>query len=444
MRRPLLALIPFISWLSCTQPVEPGDPPAGGPLGGGLRLAACTPAPAGIAGWWAGDDNTDDFVAGNDGTLVNGATFAAGKVGSAFSFDGVDDRLEIPDHPNLDVTTAYTVDAWVFWDGEHPTEVFQGVFAKWDPIAGGTDSYSMFIYEPSRYFYNVLNVNGSSVTFITVSNVVPEDVWFHVAQTWDGSNFRIYVNGVEVALNNPPSASGSITPNDGPLTISSRSGQHPFVGRIDEVEIFPRALSQAAIQAIVDAGVDGKCKLGDADGDGILDPFDLDDDNDGVPDEIDNCPGVYNPDQSDLDDDEIGDRCEEDHGKATGTGIVQHSSGSDDAGKKASFWFHLWANSPASGQLYYKLLGSGSPGELRVWPGAGTVEYLEVQNGRVYASGTGTWNGESGWGWCMIGRVWPRHFELRIYGPDDEILGCTEPPNHYFGPIKIGGILAWP
>ncbi len=36
--------------------------------------------------WWRAEDNADDSVGDNDGTLYNGATFAAGKTGQAFSF----------------------------------------------------------------------------------------------------------------------------------------------------------------------------------------------------------------------------------------------------------------------------------------------------------------------------------------------------------------------
>jgi hypothetical protein len=50
----------------------------------------------------------------------------------------------------------------------------------------------------------------------------------------------------------------------------------------------------------------------DVDGDGQANCVDSDDDADGVPDEIDNCQWVYNPIQEDINDDGIGDVCEQD------------------------------------------------------------------------------------------------------------------------------------
>jgi hypothetical protein len=48
----------------------------------------------------------------------------------------------------------------------------------------------------------------------------------------------------------------------------------------------------------------------DTDADGLCDAGDPDDDNDGIDDELDNCQIVANPDQQDLDEDNIGDACD--------------------------------------------------------------------------------------------------------------------------------------
>src|SRR5438105_9651082 len=59
----------------------------------------CAPPPPDIVSWWPGDGDANDIQGNNDGTLQNGATFAAGLVGQAFSFDGVNDYVEVQNSP---------------------------------------------------------------------------------------------------------------------------------------------------------------------------------------------------------------------------------------------------------------------------------------------------------------------------------------------------------
>ncbi len=75
-------------------------------------LLSIVAAPAGLVSWYRGEGNANDSADGNNGTLQNGATFASGEVGQAFSFDGVDDYVSIPDAPDLHFGNQVTVDGW--------------------------------------------------------------------------------------------------------------------------------------------------------------------------------------------------------------------------------------------------------------------------------------------------------------------------------------------
>jgi hypothetical protein len=57
----------------------------------------CTPVPSGLVSWWRAEGDAADMAGLNNGTLLNGTTFAQGYVGQAFSFNGVDSSVRFPD-----------------------------------------------------------------------------------------------------------------------------------------------------------------------------------------------------------------------------------------------------------------------------------------------------------------------------------------------------------
>src|SRR5260221_10123571 len=70
----------------------------------------CFPPPSHLVSWWRAESNAVDSADGNNGALENGAAFATGKVGQAFSFDGDGDHVRVPDATNLRFTNALTIE----------------------------------------------------------------------------------------------------------------------------------------------------------------------------------------------------------------------------------------------------------------------------------------------------------------------------------------------
>src|SRR5205085_6828151 len=89
----------------------------------------CTPPPPNMVSWWPGDGNANDIQGSNNGTLQNGATFAAGKVGQAFSFDGFDDYMQASDTGLPFGSGARTLDFWIMPGFDARVPVIYGDFA---------------------------------------------------------------------------------------------------------------------------------------------------------------------------------------------------------------------------------------------------------------------------------------------------------------------------
>ena len=217
----------------------------------GRRGLAPVAAPAGMISWWPAD--------GNDGALLNGATFTGGKVGQAFSFDGVDDRVEVPDAPNLGGMSQLSIDAWIYRSGQIlPPVVAPGLVTKWGPGGVEDDSYFLRLTVDGRLWGAI---QGSARVDLFESQTQLDYHWTHVALVYDGSKLRLYVNGALDA--STPAVVGPINNGTFPLLIGRNDdSQNPgtFLGLIDEVEIFNRALSTAEIRSIFEAGPAGKVK----------------------------------------------------------------------------------------------------------------------------------------------------------------------------------------
>ena len=51
---------------------------------------------------------------GNNGTAANITWTTSGKYGNALSFNGSSSRVTVPDSASLHLTTAMTLEAWVY------------------------------------------------------------------------------------------------------------------------------------------------------------------------------------------------------------------------------------------------------------------------------------------------------------------------------------------
>jgi glucose/arabinose dehydrogenase len=186
-----------------------------------------------------GTGANDQSGNGNTGSLTNGAARnGSGKYGSAIAFDGSDDVVVVPDANSLDLTSGMTLEAWVY------------------PTTTLSDWKSILQKEADAYFLNGnTNTNkvgvggtfaGSCCTVLQGPNALPANQWTHVAGTYDGANLRLYVNATQVASQ---ARTGSLQVTGTPLRIGGNTYSTEFFpGRIDEVRVYNRALSQGEIQ----------------------------------------------------------------------------------------------------------------------------------------------------------------------------------------------------
>jgi hypothetical protein len=217
----------------------------------------CVPVPTGLVSWWPAEGTAIDIISGNNGSLLNGAAFAPGKVGQAFSFNGINQQVQVPDAPSLDPTNAITVETWVYLRTLPPVNAVT-VVGKDDGGAARQLQLGIGDLGSGFIFRSLLGVVGQ-VVVLNGTTVLQAGTWYHAAMTYDGSILRLYVNGV---LDATMSLSGAIVPTSQPLQIGGLVGGPWFInGLVDEVSLYDRALLVSEIQAIYSAGGGGKCAV---------------------------------------------------------------------------------------------------------------------------------------------------------------------------------------
>src|SRR6266404_8609218 len=133
-----------------------------------VPATACTAPPSGLVGWWPGENNANDIQGTNNGTLQNGATATAtGKVGQAFSFDGVNDFVNVPTSATLDPTTTASMDAWVnFTQTPLAAGRYMTIMSKGSGSPGGDFDLLASPVDNKFYFYAGNGFNVASTTVI--------------------------------------------------------------------------------------------------------------------------------------------------------------------------------------------------------------------------------------------------------------------------------------
>jgi hypothetical protein len=209
----------------------------------------CVEPPAGLVAWWPGEGNANDIIGGNNGTLINGASFTNGIVGQAFSLDGASSLVSIPSSSSLNLGSAYTVCLWFFQKSAQPN----GYRLMDKDTAGTGDGWQMDTYDGVTG--RRLRMSGS----YQANTVFTLNAWHHAAVTCDNGRLTLYLDGIpDGSFTDVP----ALPANNLNLYLGAAHGDPTlnFDGLIDEPMICSRALTAGEIAGIYMAGSAGFCQ----------------------------------------------------------------------------------------------------------------------------------------------------------------------------------------
>jgi hypothetical protein len=199
-------------------------------------------------------DGTFTDATGNPNTDLHSVD---GKIDNAFSFDGVDDYVEIADDAVFTpALTPFSISAWIYMhDAADFMIASKGVFNTDFEWQFKTAGYGLLFNCGDESVADcVIGRNSSSI-------ITSENQWAHVVATYDGgilsSGFKLYLNGVQIDDADNEVNAGSFVSIEN-LTHAVWIGRYDTSyadGLIDNVRIFSKELSGEEVSDLWNLGV---------------------------------------------------------------------------------------------------------------------------------------------------------------------------------------------
>ena len=224
-----------------------------------ISVVPCQTVPSGLVAWWKAEGNAMDVIGGDTGTLENGVTYVPGEVGQAFGFNGNQQMVTVGNPAVLQVQN-FTIETWF--------QRASATAASTDPTAF-TGRGQIFSYGQGGYGVGLLPsgqpfLGQIGVTSLVATVSVTDTAWHHLAVAVSDGNVAFYLDGV------PPPAVVAFAPVYEFTNTAAMGGRadhlngddnDSFLGAIDELAIYNRALTAAEVAAIYNAGPAGKCLI---------------------------------------------------------------------------------------------------------------------------------------------------------------------------------------
>jgi len=159
-----------------------------------------------------------------------------------YRFDGTSDYISLGTDAKLDITKTITLSSWIRGHSSGGDTSFFIICRDDD----ATHQQYFINFSMSALSFRIFD--GGSAQTVSYSVDLRDDKWHHVAGTYDGSNLKLYLDGVEVATQ---AYSGNIDSEgtNEPVFIGQRGDNaRRFYGDIAQAQIFNLALSATEIK----------------------------------------------------------------------------------------------------------------------------------------------------------------------------------------------------
>ena len=206
----------------------------------------------GLVGWWPFNGNANDESGnGNNGT-INGATLTTDRLGntnSAYSFDGVNDFIDISNTTGLSSSQGLSLSIWTKNFSPNGTTNHQYLY-----LIGSNPNARITIADNLGLSGSILNCNCSS-DLVSTFTINPTS-WTHVVLTYNLSigEQNLFINGVLVDSKIESMTSYYTTNNNAKRFGSYGFNEYFFKGILDDAALWNRTLNSQEVLDLYNGG----------------------------------------------------------------------------------------------------------------------------------------------------------------------------------------------
>ena len=189
--------------------------------------------------------------------LFSSFSFATAQTNHSLSFDGLDDYVRILDSETLQFESDFSLSVW--YKLSSTPEYFQIMVSKQG--TGNPNAYGWMygFSDGSNWYANIENQSGqSSISGSNYPNIGSISYWHNGVFVFDqNNNMSLYLDGELLYSTSLANISPSNDVIADLLLGSDREGQIFLNGKMDEISIWDKALTQQEIQSYISTGLTG-------------------------------------------------------------------------------------------------------------------------------------------------------------------------------------------
>lgn len=204
------------------------------------------------------ENNANDSLGVYNGTAQGGLTYSSGKSGNAFTFNGTNSYVSLPNNFKLSDSgsNAFSISVWCYMTDT--TGLAHGLFTNFMQNASNGWGWMLWYYQSKVYF---TRRDGTSTSYdIVTPTTISLNTWHNIVATRKNGATKLYIDGTLIA-SDTSTVSIVYTTTHYPLIGARQSYTTPYYDwflegttKVDEVNIWNKELTSTEVTELYNSG----------------------------------------------------------------------------------------------------------------------------------------------------------------------------------------------